>query len=59
MPHEYLGRVRNFTGLHFWARGYCVSMVGLDEAVIRQYIRNQGQRAEQLALGDITTRRSR
>jgi hypothetical protein len=36
-----------------------VSMVGLDEAVIRQYIRNQGQRAEQLALGDITTRRSR
>ena len=59
MHREYLGRVRNFTELHFWARGYCVSMVGLDEAVIRQYIRNQGQRAEQLALGDITTRRSR
>jgi putative transposase len=36
---EYLGRTRNFTGLHFWARGYCVSTVGLDEAVIRQYIR--------------------
>lgn len=25
---EYLGRVRNFTGLHFWARGSCVSTVG-------------------------------
>ena len=25
---EYLGRARNFTGLHFWARGYCVSTVG-------------------------------
>lgn len=32
---EYLGRKRNFTGYHFWARGYCVSTVGLDESVIR------------------------
>ena len=38
---EYLGRTRNFTGFHFWARGYCVSTVGLDEAVIRDYNRNQ------------------
>jgi putative transposase len=62
MHREYLGRVRHFTGLHFWARGYCVSTVGLDEAVIRRYIRNQEQqeqRAEQLALGDFSTRRSR
>ncbi len=29
------------TGLHFWARGYCVSTVGLDEATIRAYIREQ------------------
>ena len=29
------------TGLHFWARGYCVSTVGLDEETIRQYIREQ------------------
>ena len=32
---EYLGRQRNFTGYHFWARGYCVSTVGLAEEVIR------------------------
>ena len=38
---EYMGRKRNFTGMHFWARGYCVSTVGLDEQVIRAYIRNQ------------------
>ena len=38
---EYLGRQRQFTGFHFWARGYCVSTVGLDEQVIRDYIRNQ------------------
>ena len=25
----------------FWARGYCVSTVGLDEAAIREYIKNQ------------------
>ena len=29
------------TGLHFWAAGYCVSTVGLDEARVRQYIREQ------------------
>jgi len=29
------------TGLHFWSRGYCVSTVGLDEASIRKYIRDQ------------------
>ena len=28
-------------GRQFWARGYCVSTVGLDEQTIREYIRNQ------------------
>jgi putative transposase len=28
-------------GRQFWARGYCVSTVGLDEHTIRAYIRNQ------------------
>jgi putative transposase len=28
-------------GRAFWARGYCVSTVGLDEATIRVYIQNQ------------------
>jgi putative transposase len=32
------------TGLHFWAAGYCVSTVGLDEARVRQYIREQDER---------------
>ena len=34
-------RRRNFVGQHFWARGYFVSTVGRDEAVIRRYIQNQ------------------
>jgi putative transposase len=34
-------RKRNFTGQHFWARGYFVSTVGRDETVIREYIRKQ------------------
>ena len=38
---EYLGRRKNFTGSHFWARGYCVSTVGLDETRVREYIQNQ------------------
>ena len=28
-------------GRSFWSRGYCVSTVGLDEAMIRQYIQDQ------------------
>ena len=28
-------------GRSFWSRGYCVSTVGLDEAFIRNYIRDQ------------------
>ena len=53
---QYLGRERNFTGFHFWARGYCVSTVGLDEEKIRAYIRDQEdeeKRQEQLPLGGL------
>ncbi|PID74879.1 MAG: IS200/IS605 family transposase [Desulfobacterales bacterium] len=32
---------RMVRGRTFWARGYCVSTVGLDEEKIRGYIRNQ------------------
>jgi len=32
---------RNFRGHSFWARGYYVSTVGLDEAKVRRYIKNQ------------------
>jgi putative transposase len=50
---EFLGRDRNFMGFHSWARGYCVSTIGLDEQVIREYIRNQEEekRQQQLPLG--------
>ena len=53
IARTYMGRQRNFTGEHFWARGYYVSTVGLDEGVVRQYIQNQedeDQRLEQLNL---------
>jgi putative transposase len=33
-------RKRNFSGQHFWARGYFVSTVGRDEATIRAYIQH-------------------
>lgn len=35
------GWSRNFTGKHFWARGYFVSTGGRDETVIREYIKRQ------------------
>ena len=45
---EFVGRKRNFTGFHFWARGYCVSTVGLDEDRVREYIREQEHLDKQL-----------
>ena len=53
LARVYGERKRNFVGQHFWARGYCVSTVGRDEAVIREYIRNQeheDKRLEQMNL---------
>lgn len=44
---------RNFVGQHFWARGYFVTTVGMDEKAIREYIRKQedeDKRLEQLNL---------
>ncbi|CAI10001.1 transposition helper protein, fragment, partial [Aromatoleum aromaticum EbN1] len=40
------GRQKNFTGENFWARGYFVSTVGLDEAIVRAYIRAQEEEDE-------------
>ncbi len=49
------GRQKNFTGEHFWARGYYVSTVGIDEAALRRYIQQQedeDRRLDQLHLFD-------
>jgi putative transposase len=53
VARNYGGRRKNFTGEHFWARGYYVSTVGIDEEVIRKYIREQeaeDKRFDQLRL---------
>jgi len=41
--HRELLHERRMTGLHFWATGYSVSTVGLDEDRVRRYIREQEQ----------------
>ena len=48
LAREFGERKRNFVGQHFWARGYFVSTVGRDEAVIRAYIRAQEQEDRRL-----------
>jgi len=53
IARTYLGRRQNFTGQHFWARGYYVSTVGRKEATMREYIQKQeaeDQRLEQLEI---------
>jgi putative transposase len=39
-------------GREFWARGYCVSTVGLDEQQIKQYIQDQEKMQKDLDQGN-------
>ena len=41
IARNFFDRKKNFTGANFWARGYFVSTVGLDEQMVREYIRKQ------------------
>ena len=36
-----------YWGNHFWARGYCVDTVGLDEDMVRKYIKYQEEKERQ------------
>jgi putative transposase len=48
IARNFAGRRRNFTGENFWARGYYVATVGLDEDAVRKYIQNQEEQHERL-----------
>ncbi len=41
IARQFGGKERNFTGEHFWARGYAVSTVGFELEQVRAYIREQ------------------
>ncbi|MCW8889669.1 MAG: IS200/IS605 family transposase [Sedimenticola sp.] len=54
IARRFKGRQRNFTVDHYWARGYYVSTVGLDEEMVKEYIHIQeleDVRRGQLTLG--------
>ena len=48
VARDFMGRQRSFKGYHFWARGYFVSTVGIDERTIREYIRHQEENDQKL-----------
>ena len=41
IARNFTARKRNFAGESFWARGYYVTTVGLDEESLKKYIREQ------------------
>ena len=54
IARRFKGKPRNFNDEHFWARGYYVSTVGLDEEMVREYIRHQenaDEKRDQMSLG--------
>ena len=40
IARQFAGKSRNFTGENFWARGYFVTTIGLDEETVRACVRN-------------------
>jgi putative transposase len=44
--YEKLGK--RYWGRHLWARGYCVSTVGLNEKQIREYVKWQEEMEKQI-----------
>ena len=47
IAREFAGKERNFTGEHFWARGYAVSTVGFNLEQVKAYIHAQEAQDEQ------------
>ena len=47
IAREFTGKDPNFTGEHFWARGYAVSTVGFNQEQVKAYIRAQEAEDEQ------------
>jgi putative transposase len=41
IARKFRGKQRNFNGENFWAGGYFVSTMGLDEMMVREYISDQ------------------
>ena len=37
---------KRYWGRHLWARGYCVSTIGLDEEQIKKYVKRQQEREQ-------------
>ena len=46
IARQFRGKERNFTGEHFWARGYALSTVGFDVEQVQRYIKNQDENDE-------------
>ncbi len=50
---RHAGLKRRYWGRHFWAKGYCVSTVGLDEEQVRKYVRWQLKRDQVMEQGKL------
>ena len=48
MFDRHLDLKKRYWGRHFWAKGYCVSTVGLDEDKIRKYVKWQRKKDKRL-----------
>ena len=57
VARHFLKRERNYTGQHFWARGFYVDTVGRNTELIRKYIQEQeleDRRLEQMEMPELS-----
>ena len=47
MHREFARHYKNYHGKSFWSRGYFVSTIGMDEEMIKEYVRNQEKHDKQ------------
>ena len=40
-------RKKPYWGNHFWSKGYCVDTIGMDEEMVRKYVRYQEEKEKQ------------
>jgi putative transposase len=52
---RYEKMAKRYWGRHLWARGYCVSTVGLSEQQIREYVRWQESREKEIEKKQLNT----
>ena len=58
VARHFLGKARNYIGQSLWARGFFVSTAGVNDEIIREYIRHQEEDDRRIELLELFQQKS-